>query len=423
MEMNGLTTTLTHFIQVFQGGYANLRPVITGVLGALAAIDIVLFAFWIALGGSDNLAAVMKKVLFLGFWLWFTTEFQTNTSAFMHSLVKAGGIAGGNAGAEALLLDPSHIAGLGLQATEPLAQSIQGIHADIGDMLVFGVSYIVIMLSFVVMGLQVFLAVLEYYLLVTVVAILIPFGVFAPTKFLAEKAIGAVVGAGLKLMVLALLLSSLSPLLSQVRFSGSEIKLNELWAVLATVLTYAYLVWHVPGTIAGALAGSPSLSAASVAQNATGALMGAAGAAGMAVASTRMAAGAASTGAGAAARIVGTAHGGWGAAASSAEKVGAPSSLGTRALGAASALGRAAGGAVGGAVGRIVSPITDNFRGGAKDAIKRHDAASGSAPAAAPPAAPAGSSSAGTDGSPPPWAAVAKSALKESSAKGATPST
>ena len=32
---------------------------------SLAAIDIVLFGFWMAIGGNDNLAAALKKVLHL----------------------------------------------------------------------------------------------------------------------------------------------------------------------------------------------------------------------------------------------------------------------------------------------------------------------------------------------------------------------
>jgi type IV secretion system protein TrbL len=423
MEMTGLTTTLTHFVTVFQGGYSRLQPTINGVLAALAAIDIVLFGFWMALGGSDNLAAVIKKLLFLGFWLWFTTSFQTNASAFMHSLVKAGGIAGGNAGAESLLLDPSQIAGLGLQATAPLAESLQGITYHLGDMLVFGLSYIFIMLSFVAMGLQVFLAVLEYYLLVTVVAILVPFGIFAPTKFLAEKAIAAVVGAGIKLMVLALLLSSLAPLLSQVRFAGSEIKLNELWAVLATTLTYAYLVWHVPGTIAGALAGSPSLSATSVAQNASGALMGAAALAGGGVAAARLASGAATSAASVGSRALGNAAGGWSSTASAAEKAGGSASLGSKMLGAGRAVGQAALGAASGAARRLASPVVESFRGGARDAMNRSDSGSSAPPPPAGAAAPEARPVSGPDSSAPPWAAAAKSALKKSDGKHATPST
>jgi type IV secretion system protein TrbL len=414
MELNGLTTTLTHFISAFQAGYGHLQPAINGLLGALAAIEIVTLGFWWALGGGENLANVLKKFLFLGFWLWFTNSFQSNASAFVHSLVKAGLIAGGNPGAEALLLDPSQIAGMGLQATAPLAESLQGITYHIGDMLIFGIAYIVIMLSFVVMAIQVFLAVLEYYMLVTLVAILIPFGIFPPTKFLAEKAIGAVVGAGVKLMVLALLMAVLGPLLSKIHFSGSEIKLNELWTVLATCLTYAYLTWHVPSGIAGALSGAPSLSAAGAAQGASAAMMGAAGGAGMAVAATRAAAGAASGAAGLAAHGAGLMAGGAVDGASRSSSGGA-AALAGGAKGAVRALGQAALSTAGAAARKVASPVLESFRNGARSALDRGDGGGGSAPpAAAAPAAPAGAPSAKEPASTtsPAWAAAAKTALQ-----------
>jgi len=42
MEFNTLTTTLTNFVGVFQGGYARLQPIVNSLLGLLAGIDIVL---------------------------------------------------------------------------------------------------------------------------------------------------------------------------------------------------------------------------------------------------------------------------------------------------------------------------------------------------------------------------------------------
>ena len=222
MELSGLTSTLTNFIGAFQNGSTSLKPAINGLLASLAAIDIVLFGFWMAVGGHDNLAAALKKILHLGFWVWFTTAFQSNASAFMHSLVKAGSSAGGNAGAEALILDPSRIAGMGLQVTAPLVDALKDVGlSNLGDGLIYGIGYIVIMLTFVLMAIQIFLAVLEYYLLVTLVAILVPFGILPQTKFLAEKAIGAIVGASVKLMVLALLMALVDPLLAQLHFKGA----------------------------------------------------------------------------------------------------------------------------------------------------------------------------------------------------------
>jgi type IV secretion system protein TrbL len=265
MEFNTLTTTLTNFVGVFQGGYSRLQPIINGVLAALAGIDIVLIGFWWALGGGERLTEVMKKILFLGFWLWFTKAFQSNAKVFVDSLINAGLTAGGQAGGYNLLLDPSRIAGYGLSATEQLAKALDDISiTDFGDMIIFGVSYLLIMASFLAMAIQVFLAVLEYYLITAVAGVLVPWGLLPQTRFLSEKAIGAVVSAGIKLMVLAFIVAVTNPVLASIHFSGPEIKLNELWSVLLTTGAIAFLSWHAPSLAAGLLAGSPSLGAGAV---------------------------------------------------------------------------------------------------------------------------------------------------------------
>lgn len=299
MEFNTLTTTLTNFVGVFQGGYARLQPMVNSLLGILAGIDIVLIGFWWALGGGERLTEVIKKILFLGFWLWFTTSFQTNAKAFVESLINAGLTAGGQAGSYNLLLDPSRIAGYGLNATEQLAKALDDVSlTDLGDAFIFGISYLLIMVAFLVMAIQTFLAVLEYYLITAVAGVLVPWALLPQTKFLAEKAIGAVVSAGIKLMTLAFIIAVSSPVLASIHFSGPEIKLNELWSVLLTTGAIAFLTWHAPSLTAGLLAGSPSLSAAGVAQNVSAGAMMAAGVAGGMVAVTRAAAGAASSAAG-----------------------------------------------------------------------------------------------------------------------------
>jgi len=290
MEFNTLTTTLTNFVGVFQGGYSRLQPIVNGLLVALAGIDIVLIGCWWALGGGERLTEVMKKILFLGFWLWFTKSFQSNAKAFVDSLINAGLTAGGQAGGYNLILDPSRIAAYGLTATEQLAKALDDISVtDFGDMIIFGVSYLLIMAAFLTMAIQAFLAVLEYYLITAVAGVLVPWALLPQTKFLAEKAIGAVVSAGIKLMVLAFIIAVANPVLASIHFSGPEIKLNELWSVLLTTGAIAFLSWHAPSLTAGLLAGSPALGAGVVAQNLTSSVMLAAGAAGGMVAVTRAA--------------------------------------------------------------------------------------------------------------------------------------
>ena len=370
MEFNTLTTTLTNFVGVFQGGYARLEPIVNGVLYALAGIDIVLIGCWWALGGGERLTEVMKKILFLGFWLWFTKSFQSNAKAFVESLINAGMTAGGQAGGYNLLLDPSRIAAYGLTATEQLSKALADISVtDFGDMIIFGVSYLVIMAAFLVIAIQAFLAVLEYYLITAVAGVLVPWALLPQTKFLAEKAIGAVVSAGIKLMVLAFIIAVANPVLASIHFSGPEIKLNELWSVLLTTGAIAFLSWHAPSVAAGLLAGSPSLGAGAIAQNVTSGAMMAAGVAGGMVAATRAAAGGATALAGRAAHGAGLLVGGASAGACSSSGDG----MGAKLLGAGRGALTAAAETAKAGLSRVGAPIVSNFRAGAEVGMSRAD--------------------------------------------------
>jgi type IV secretion system protein TrbL len=381
MEFSTLTTTLTNFVGVFQGGYTRLQPMINGLLAALAGIDIVLIGFWWALGGGERLTEVMKKVLFLGFWLWFTKAFQSNAKMFVDSLINAGLTAGGQSGGYNLLLDPSRIASYGLTTTDALSKAMGSISiTHPADALVFGICYVVIMAAFLIMAIQVFLAVLEYYLITAVAGVLVPWGVLPQTKFLAEKAIGAVVSAGIKLMVLAFIVAVTNPVLASMHFASEDIKLNELWSAVLTCGAIAFLSWHAPSLAAGLLAGSPSLGAGAVAQNVSAGAMMAAGVAGGMVAMTRSAAGAASSAAGMASRAVGTALGGASAGSGAGDGSGGPS-VGGAAKGALMASGKALFRGAASALSRAAAPIADNFKLGLK--AGRVDV-EGPGPAAAP---------------------------------------
>jgi type IV secretion system protein TrbL len=262
MQFNTLTLTLQNFIAAFSAGYGRLQGPIESLLRILVGIDVVLLGLWAALGGGESLVGVFKRILHLGIWVWIVQSFPQLAKAFVESLVQAGLLAGGGSGDVSLILDPSRLAGYGLDATQPLAQKLEDLGTfDVADLLVFGLGYVALIVCFFLMAIQVFLAVLEYYLFVACVGILLPFGLLGPTKFLAEKAIGAVVSAGIKLMVLSFITAVIEPVLVGMHFSGPQIALNELWAMLLTIGAITLLCCKAPGLAAGLLAGSPSLGA------------------------------------------------------------------------------------------------------------------------------------------------------------------
>jgi type IV secretion system protein TrbL len=261
-----LTQTLNNFLTAFGAGWSNLQPAISWLTGALLGIEIVMLGLWWALGGGEQIVGVMKKVLYLGVWLWIVRSFPTLSNAFVQSLIQAGQIAGGGGGPS--LFDPSNIVDYGLLTTKPLVEKISSIGiTEIVNGIVLALTYVGIMLSYILIAWQIFYAVLEFNLLAAVVGIFLPFGFFEPTKFLAEKAIGAIVSSGVKLMVLAFIMAVIEPTLSTLSFSG-DLNFTEIWSALLTVGAVAFLAWNAPGIAAGLLAGSPSLSAGTAMQNA-----------------------------------------------------------------------------------------------------------------------------------------------------------
>ena len=260
MEFNTLTLTLQNFIAAFSGGYARLAGPIHSLLAILVGIEILLLGLWSALGGGDNVVAVFKKILHIGLWVWLVQSFPTLSKAFVESLIDAGLMAGGGAGNDvSLIMDPSRIAGYGLDATQPLVQKIQDLGSfDIADLVVFGFGYLAIMACFLIMAINIFIAVLEYYLFVACVGILLPFGLVSGTKFLAEKAIGAVVATGIKLMVLSFVMAAIEPVIAGMHFKGPDIAMNELWAMFLSICAMTLLCWKAPHLASSVLSGSPS---------------------------------------------------------------------------------------------------------------------------------------------------------------------
>lgn len=304
MNFNLLTSVLTTIVKGLAAAQANLGRA-SGVMSGLAIIEIVLAVMWWTLDGA-SISEPFRKLLQITFWVWFATHFPSLAKFFSDSLVQIALSAGGQAGNVGLLLDPSQIAGMALDATLPLVQSIHD--AGIGhlaDIFLMGTAYLVLIACFFIIACHVALAVIEYYLVVTLATCLIPFGISQHTRFLAEKAMGAVVAVSVKLMVLSFIIALIKPVMAGIHFSsgaGGEILLNEALSMCLVCILLAIVVWRAPGLASDLLAASPSLSAGVAGQhitssvtNAAALYAGAAGIASKGLDSTKAAAGGAKT--------------------------------------------------------------------------------------------------------------------------------
>ena len=275
MEFNLLTTVLTTFVNALSAGQARVVSAGGGILRGLAVIEIVLAGLCLALGQRRPLHACSRSSCSSASGSGSRPTSPRSPKSFVETLVQLGLSAGGQGGNMGLLLNPSNIASMGLQATQPLVANLhEAGMTNIGTTLVLGFCYLIIMACFFVMACQVCLAVVEYYLVLTLATCLIPFGMSPHTKFLSEKAIGAVVAVSVKLMVLSFIVSLVSPVLGQLRFSGAggELKLNEIMSMVLVCGMLALVSWRAPGFASDLLAASPTLGIAGVGQQMTSAV-------------------------------------------------------------------------------------------------------------------------------------------------------
>ena len=280
MTFNTLTATLLNFICVFSLGFGNLYPSTLWLFVTLLGIETVLFGLYWALGSGQILDAI-KKILFIGFWFWLVSAFPTLANQFVNSLIQAGNTAAG--GSTFNLLDPSAIAGQGLNASEPILDKIDSLPwQQIGQKLILGILWLVVVAIFLLIAIQIFITVLEFYLIMAIVGIFLPFGLIKHTKFLAEKSIGAVIASGIKMMVLSFILSVAGTVITGAILPNAP-SYNQILALILTVGGIGFLAWNAPGLAAGLIAGSPSLTAGTALQNTVaGGFMAAGAAAGLA---------------------------------------------------------------------------------------------------------------------------------------------
>jgi len=282
-----LTTLLNKFLLVFSAGAGNLQSPAGRLLLIIGGIELTLAGIWWALKGENIAVGLLQKLLLLGLFFFFVQSWTTLLNAVLDGFVWAGFTAGGsNPGAGAALIkDPSAIVSQALVITAPLQDELRALSwYDVGSLVLLGWAYIVTILAFFVLAIQVFVTYLEFYLVAALSLILVPFGAFRHTAFLAERAFGSVISFGVKLMVLAFIIAAAGPILSTIALPAGP-SIQQTYMVLLAALAIAFLAWHAPGIAAGMISGGPTLTAGSAAGFAASSVIGAfAGAAGTAAA-------------------------------------------------------------------------------------------------------------------------------------------
>ena len=266
-----LTTIHNAFVMTMKNGYSNIIPDIIWLFRTLAVMEIVMIGMWLMFGKTDAAEILFGKIILLCFIWLLLSQWPQLTDDLKRTMVKFGLNIGDASFPVSLLSDPSKIAKAGVDVSAPIWDYI---HTklkwyDFSETITLAWAGIFIILAYFVMAIQVLLTQIEFMIVTLVALVFIPFTIFVPTRWISFGFFRAILGMGVKLLVLAIIISIAVPLVSAL-IIPAEPTLASCWGVLLGAMGVAFLAWHVPSLAGGLIAGQPSLSTGKVAATAVG---------------------------------------------------------------------------------------------------------------------------------------------------------
>ncbi|TWD77958.1 type IV secretion system protein TrbL [Variovorax beijingensis] len=411
---------IDRFLDVFSryidSGFGLLHGEVAFLTATLVVIDMTLAGLFWAMShaagqGDDVIARLVRKVLYVGAFAFIIGNFNQLAGVLFRSFAGLGLVASGSSLTQAQFLQPGRLAQVGIDAGRPIMEQISEMtgfpetFAHLDTIAVLFLAWLVLIVSFFVLAVQLFVTLIEFKLTTLAGFVLVPFALWNKTAFLAEKVLGNVVSAGIKVLVLAVIVGIGTGLFAEFRTPpGADPSIDHALTVMLAALAMLGLGIFGPGIATGLVSGAPQLGAGAAAGTALGAA-GLAVAGGAAVASAgsavaagaRMAPGAARAAIGGGAAAARSANG-LASGARSAYQAGAAASGGggVRAAGAGLAhVAKSGAGAVGQRVASGAKAVKDRMANFVSDAV---------APAAAGNAASASADEAGAPPPEPAWA-------------------
>ncbi|KAB2739968.1 P-type conjugative transfer protein TrbL [Brucella anthropi] len=265
-----IDTFLGTFTRYIDSGFGLLGGEVAFIATSLIVIDVTLAALFWSWGADDDIIArLVKKTLFVGVFAYLISNWNNLAKIVFDSFSGLGLKAAGTGFTAQDLLRPGKVAQTGLDAARPLLDAISplmgwiAVFENLIQIVCLLFAWALVILAFFVLAIQLFVTLIEFKLSTLAGFVLIPFGLFGKTAFMAERVLGNVISSGIKVLVLAVIVGIGSTLFSQFTqgFGGQTPSIDDAMAIVLAALSLVGLGIFGPGIASGLVSGGPQLGA------------------------------------------------------------------------------------------------------------------------------------------------------------------
>src|SRR5580658_3971487 len=257
------------FTQYIDSGFGLVQGDVRWLAGVLIGIDITLAGLlWAMAPDEDVLARLIKKTLYIGFFAFIIGNYNNLAKIIYNSFAGLGIEASGGTVNQAQLLQPGRVAQVGVTAGQPILTAISGLMGfasffdNFVQIAILLLAWVILVISFFIMAIQLFVSLIEFKLTTLAGFVLVPFGLFGRTAFLAEKVLGNVVSSGVKILVLAVIVGIGSTIFGQfTSILNNPPTITDALTLILAALSMLGLTIFGPSIANGLIAGGPQLGA------------------------------------------------------------------------------------------------------------------------------------------------------------------
>jgi len=266
------------FSRYIDSGFGLLSGDVSFLSSTLIGIDLTLAGLAWSMRADDHIMVTLaKKVLYVGAFAFIIGNFKSLADIVFASFSSIGLKALGGSLSAADLARPGFVASAGFTAAHPLLEETGqfsgfDVLTNLPTILILLFCWILIVLAFFVLSVQLFVTLIEFKLTTLASFILVPFALWGKTSFLAEKTLGNVVASGVKVMVLAIIIGIGSTIFAQLAGTLTRpVDIVSAMSLLLAALSLFGLGIFGPGIAAGLVSGAPQLGAGAAAGTVAGA--------------------------------------------------------------------------------------------------------------------------------------------------------
>lgn len=254
-------------IEIIQAGFVVVRPYANNLTYILLALDIALFGIMIVTGKKSDFMVIVMKFFTLGIMCFLIIKYEYLAIRFQQSIVWIAAKVGGENTMEYFYNPTLVVEFANRDILTPLRNLIDQSTSwttKLELQIFYGFASIAITLCFIIVAIQLVIAILEFHLILLMGLILLPFNIFEPLQFIGSKVFQSIIGQAIKLAFIVLIIGiSLNVFKSVIRFPDkNSFSLEFIFSFVAASGVMALLAWNAPGLASSMLTGSPNFSAA-----------------------------------------------------------------------------------------------------------------------------------------------------------------